>query len=1061
MLLDTLNTNNGWFNSDKINILIQKLEIPKKEFVDLLLDILNANNGWFNSEKMTIQLTEPPKLDLDQLLNTNELNEELKTFSMNSLETNVLNEPLKMCSIKMSNKNDTISDNSPSITIVNRDCFLYISRILIELLETCGWKCNTINLNELSLYIDKYKQTKNHYFLIYGIYLIDETIKLPDNKYIIYQLEQNLDNKLNENYADIYKTGKLLECFKKSKLNLDYSFENIRILQNTLNVNPNYLPIPFKHTIINPIHSLAVKKYDLVFIGSINKRRQIILNKLNKKYSIFISKKPIYGNLLEYLYSVSKILINIHFFENSILESTRINEAIETGIMIISELPTYDLEIVKKYEKIVKFIEPLNVEKLRNNIHPNIIDYEFSVLFSTIDDTLENYNLKTVNQHIDNININAPILENAFQKIMLEMFDVSKFEFVSQNNTLSNFELHLKKYDTNYELFLMSNQTHYFDEIVASYKKQYSLQYSELNNVKNQYKFFCYYYLNYIQNLRIPPIYMNLENEAVLIEFRSFPHLAYTLRNAIMKLGNSWSYTIVCGIGNYNCVLEIVQQISFGIRIIKQNIENINESEYSKLLTQVDFWQQFRGSKLLIYQEDAAIFKTDICPFLQYDYIGAPWLKKQNDTPNLVGNGGFSLRSKRTMIDTICTISPENTIFNSSTLRYMTNTKSTIPPEDVYFSKNIQELGIGSVAEWSVASDFSTETVVNLNSFGGHNFWINDANWQGRLYNSIIIQFKHTFTKYFNRIEHRGGWKSILSSLIQSHFYNTSAPYVFFDTLDFYFLLRNDYVCTEKWCGIVHMTPYTPSHLKDLNIGLMFSNPLFIKSLSTCFLLITLSDYLAVFLREQLTLHGFNILVISMKHPIDEAGLEFSLEKYTNNKEVKLIQIGQQLRRITSIYRVKLLNHSKLWLTGFSNMKRCSNMLEDERMSEGIGSLDLNSVQMYYTKTFEEYDELLSQNVVFIDLYDAAANNVVLECIIRATPLIINKVGGVVEYLGEDYPLYFENLDDVPRLLSDYDLIVAAHYYLKALDKSDLTIDRFKQSLFTAIHQSLGTMGCS
>jgi hypothetical protein len=147
-----------------------------------------------------------------------------------------------------------------------------------------------------------------------------------------------------------------------------------------------------------------------------------------------------------------------------------------------------------------------------------------------------------------------------------------------------------------------------------------------------------------------------------------------------------------------------------------------------------------------------------------------------------------------------------------------------------------------------------------------------------------------------------------------------------------------------------------------------------------------------------------------------------------------------------------------MWLTEDSDLNNCSNMLQRECISEGIENLDLESVKMYYTETFEEYDELLSQNVCFIDLYDAAANNVVLECILRSTPLIVNKVGGVVEYLGNDYPLYFENLDEVPGLLSNCNKIVEAHYYLKNLDKSDLTIDRFKQSLFTSIHQTLGTM---
>jgi hypothetical protein len=38
-----------------------------------------------------------------------------------------------------------------------------------------------------------------------------------------------------------------------------------------------------------------------------------------------------------------------------------------------------------------------------------------------------------------------------------------------------------------------------------------------------------------------------------------------------------------------------------------------------------------------------------------------------------------------------------------------------------------------------------------------------------------------------------------------------------------------------------------------------------------------------------------------------------------------------------------------------------------------------------------------------------------VECIIRGTPVIVNKIGGVSEYLGDNYPLYFNSLDEVPR----------------------------------------------
>ena len=56
------------------------------------------------------------------------------------------------------------------------------------------------------------------------------------------------------------------------------------------------------------------------------------------------------------------------------------------------------------------------------------------------------------------------------------------------------------------------------------------------------------------------------------------------------------------------------------------------------------------------------------------------------------------------------------------------------------------------------------------------------------------------------------------------------------------------------------------------------------------------------------------------------------------------------------------------------------------------------------------YDLLLMQNIVFINLIDASAVNTILECIVRNTPIIVNKIDGIIDYLGEDYPLYYNEL---------------------------------------------------
>jgi hypothetical protein len=79
-----------------------------------------------------------------------------------------------------------------------------------------------------------------------------------------------------------------------------------------------------------------------------------------------------------------------------------------------------------------------------------------------------------------------------------------------------------------------------------------------------------------------------------------------------------------------------------------------------------------------------------------------------------------------------------------------------------------------------------------------------------------------------------------------------------------------------------------------------------------------------------------------------------------------------------------------------------------------------------------EYDALLAENVAFVELYDASANNTVIECLARATPLLVNPLPAVVEHLGGDYPLYFGDLDEAARKAEDAGRLRAAHEHLLA-----------------------------
>lgn len=574
-----------------------------------------------------------------------------------------------------------------------------------------------------------------------------------------------------------------------------------------------------------------------------------------------------------------------------------------------------------------------------------------------------------------------------------------------------------------------------------SFEIAYKAYPKDLKDVKIEFRYFCFRYIDYIRLFPIPEIVSGLANEAVLIEYRNFPHVEFLMRNAIHKLGDNWSYTIVCGLLNYESMSIIAESIHPNIKVVKTPYENLFPSQYSTFLATSDFWNMFVGEKILLFQEDTLIFGKNIDTFLGWDYIGAPWPIHQNDTPNLVGNGGFSLRSRKVMLDVISRISISDTVVNSSTADYMRNSGNTVVPEDVYFSKNIQELGLGKVASWAYAFQFSTETQYNPNSFGGHNFWINDNEWKKRIYDRVVIQFKKATNM---KTTHRGGWGSVIRALEDGALLTPSAPYTFLPVVEEIYMWDNKPLRPKGvWCGAVHCTPRTPAHRDKCNIYHLTRSREFLEDLSRCMVLFTFSEYVSQYLIENIPNPP---KIVTLTHPVVSDNIPvFNMGLYTANRNKHILQVGQQLRKMCSIFRLDAPGFVKKWLTGEPDLSKCARMIntEDPR-------LKYDSNILYYTKSYEEYDDLLKQNIVFIDLYDSAANNTVLECIVRNTPLIVNRTPGVVEYLGENYPLYFNELAEVPGLLS-LDKITAAHEYLRDMSKERFTMESFVKSFAAAL----------
>ena len=105
----------------------------------------------------------------------------------------------------------------------------------------------------------------------------------------------------------------------------------------------------------------------------------------------------------------------------------------------------------------------------------------------------------------------------------------------------------------------------------------------------------------------------------------------------------------------------------------------------------------------------------------------------------------------------------------------------------------------------------------------------------------------------------------------------------------------------------------------------------------------------------------------------------------------------------------------------------------------------------------DAYDEILTKNLVFLHLVDGSAINTLIECIVRTTPIFVNRHLAVVELLGETYPLYYtidatHTIPNIDAIMRDPAAILRAHQYLVNLDKTPFMIETFLKDLSKILH---------
>jgi hypothetical protein len=226
----------------------------------------------------------------------------------------------------------------------------------------------------------------------------------------------------------------------------------------------------------------------------------------------------------------------------------------------------------------------------------------------------------------------------------------------------------------------------------------------------------------------------NEKYTAIIIEPRVHTAFKLVLENFLTHLDDQWDIIIFHGNLNKQMLEELVdsdlKMYKSRIKMIHMKVDNLSFFDYNSLLRCKKFYEYIPTEMFLVFQLDTLIsdvYKNNIYDFMQYDYVGAPW---PMHFPDLVGNGGLSLRRKSKMLQ----------ILDEWPIDPRIN-------EDMYFASYT---GLYKPS-YQDAKNFSVECIYHDKSFGIHQCWEYMSDEQMQIISRHIPQIfelKHMYSQY-------------------------------------------------------------------------------------------------------------------------------------------------------------------------------------------------------------------------------------------------------------------------------------------------------------------------
>ena len=295
---------------------------------------------------------------------------------------------------------------------------------------------------------------------------------------------------------------------------------------------------------------------------------------------------------------------------------------------------------------------------------------------------------------------------------------------------------------------------------------------------------------------------------------------------------------------------------------------------------------------------------------------------------------------------------------------------------------------------------------------------------------SQIINPLHSSFHYY-------GWGHIIDQFKQTVDLNNDG--LILDTFVDSFFWSNKQAIEQPWVGIVHSAiKQQPARTSGFCLDQLIEHDQFKKSLPFCQGLITLTNHTKNYLQSKLDMPIYNTW-----HPKYQNNCFFDIDSYFASPTLR--HSGFELRDVTKFYQVNTSLTKQLYVGQQHNL----NLIVDELKHHDLQLSDGNVWVVGKFLDNQEYIDIFTSTIGFAYYYDCAASNAILEHIMSYSPVVINKIPAIVEYLGEDYPMYYENINhNLDTYLKDKYFIQATSDYLKQRSqKKEFTIEYFCESV--------------